>query len=105
MPRDHGNEEAAGDLLAAALGYAERGWPVFPVNGKAPLTEHGFKDATRDPEQIRAWWGQHPTAGVAVATGEASGLLVVDIDAQKGGARGWKACATSTARCQRHWRH
>ena len=84
------NDTAAGDLLAAALSYAERGWPVFPVNGKAPLTRHGFRDATRDPAQIRAWWTAHPAAGVAAATGEVSGLLVVDVDAQKGGGRTWK---------------
>ena len=76
--------------LAAALAYAERGWPVFPVSGKAPLTAHGFKDASVDAEQIRAWWQTHPTTGVAIATGAASGVLAVDIDAQKGGAGTWK---------------
>ena len=81
---------AAGSLLAAALAYAERGWPVFPVSGKAPLTAHGFKDASVDAEQIRAWWQTHPTTGVAIATGAASGVLAVDIDAQKGGAGTWK---------------
>jgi Bifunctional DNA primase/polymerase, N-terminal/Primase C terminal 1 (PriCT-1) len=78
------------ELLAAALAYVERGWPVFPVSGKTPLTEHGFHDASLDPEQIRVWWTAHPTAGVAVPTGEPSGLFVVDIDAQKGGATAWK---------------
>ena len=76
--------------FAAALAYAERGWPVFPVNGKAPLTTHGFKDASVDAEQIRAWWQTHQVAGVAIATGAASGVLAVDIDAQKGGAGTWK---------------
>jgi hypothetical protein len=77
-------------VLAAALTYANRGWPVFPVTGKAPLTEHGFKDATLDEEQILAWWQRHPAAGVAIATGAVSGVLVVDVDAQKGGAGTWK---------------
>jgi Bifunctional DNA primase/polymerase, N-terminal/Primase C terminal 1 (PriCT-1) len=88
--RKQDEETAAGDVLAAAAAYAERGWPVFPVNGKAPLTAHGFKDASVDAEQIRAWWQTHPTAGVAIATGAASGVLAVDVDAQKGGAGTWK---------------
>ena len=66
-------------LLEAALRYVELGYPVFPCapGGKAPLTEHGFQDATSDAEQIEAWWQEHPQANVGVPT---QGLLVVDID-------------------------
>jgi hypothetical protein len=84
------DKTAAGDVLAAALFYVARGWPVFPVNGKTPLTDHGFRDASTDPDRIRVWWKAHPEAGIGVATGAPSGLLVVDVDAQKGGARVWK---------------
>jgi hypothetical protein len=68
-----------GELLAAALHYAEMGYPVFPCapGGKSPLTEHGFHDATIDPEQIERWWTQHPSANIGIPT---QGLLVVDID-------------------------
>jgi prophage regulatory protein len=46
-------------VLVAALEYAGWGLPVFPCgDNKAPLTEHGFKDATTDPKQIREWWGK-----------------------------------------------
>ena len=47
-----------GDMLQAALRYAELGYPVFPCvpGGKAPLTPHGFQDATTDAGQIEAWW-------------------------------------------------
>lgn len=69
--------------LEHALELAERGIPVFPCRpNKAPLTDHGHKDATTDPERISALWNRHPDALVGVPTGEASGLLVVDVDPQ-----------------------
>lgn len=51
-----------------------------PTGRKAPRTEHGFKDATRDVETIRAWWRQWPDALIGVATGRASDLYVIDVD-------------------------
>ncbi len=68
-----------GELLTAALRYAELGYRVFPCapSGKAPLTEHGFHDATSDAEQIERWWAQHPSANIGIPT---EGLLVIDID-------------------------
>jgi len=82
------------------------GWPVFPIRPdnpacpaiadpgarcecKAPLTEHGFKDATTDPDVIRSWWRQWPDANLAVATG-APGPDVLDIDVKPDGS-GWAA--------------
>jgi hypothetical protein len=38
------------------------------------------KEATTDETQIRAWWQQHPEANIGIATGERSGLIVLDID-------------------------
>jgi len=67
-------------LLAAALAYAERGWPVFPCHAdKRPRTRHGFKDASCEAAAIEDWWRRWPTANVAIACG-AAGLLVVDVD-------------------------
>jgi replicative DNA helicase len=91
------------DLLAAALGYAARGWRVFPVHtptagggcscgsgdcdpknhGKHPvsrLVPHGCHDATTDEATIKRWWAAMPEANVAIATGSASGLWVLDLD-------------------------
>lgn len=66
-------------MLDSALKYAQSAYPVFPCipGTKKPMTEHGFKDASTDPEQIRRWWEQTPDANVAIAT---EGLLVVDVD-------------------------
>jgi hypothetical protein len=76
----------ANPLLRAALFYALRlGWPVFPLKPKAkePLTKHGFKDATTNEAQIRAWWAKWPNANVAIRTGEK--FWVLDVDPRHGG--------------------
>lgn len=70
-------------LIEAALGYAARGWAVFPLapGTKVPLKgSKGFRDATTDSNTIRQWWTQTPDANVAIATGQVSGLLVPDVD-------------------------
>lgn len=58
-------------MLAAALDYANRGWPVFPLRPgtKRPATEHGCHDATTDPAVLAKWWTANPTANVGIATG------------------------------------
>src|SRR5262245_10683653 len=89
------------DLLTAALSYASRGWPVFPVfwvesgqcgcgdincksPGKHPLIPKGFLNAMVDAEVIRAWWQKYPLANIGIATGQVSGLAVVDVDDRAG---------------------
>src|SRR5215831_16602775 len=68
--------------VEAALEYARHGMPVFPCNplDKKPLTPHGFKDATRDEAQIRAWCTQCPNAMIGAPTGPRIGMWVVDTD-------------------------
>jgi Bifunctional DNA primase/polymerase, N-terminal len=88
--------------IGQALAYATAGWPVSPcrpdVNPcpgpgrcacKAPLTGHGFRDATTDAAVIAAWWDRWPDANVAIATG-APGPDVLDVDVSSGGT-GWPA--------------
>ena len=85
------------DLSDAALGYANRGWRVFPLHGivngrctcgrrdcsspgKHPLVRRGLHEASNDLKQVSEWRHRWPLANVAIATGEASGFVVIDID-------------------------
>lgn len=70
-------------IFDAALAYARLGWPVFPVGqDKAPLTKHGFQDATTHEGLIEEWWRQYPQANVALGIPE--GLVVLDFDPRNG---------------------
>jgi hypothetical protein len=69
--------------VRAALAYAERfAFAVFPCSprGKTPLTDHGFKDATKDPERIRRLWAAQLNGNVGIATGAISDIAVLDVD-------------------------
>ena len=72
----------------AALSVAQ--WaPVFPCDKeKRPLVAGGFKAASKDLEQISAWWREFPHALIGVPTGAASGIFVVDLDGVAHGADG-----------------
>jgi Bifunctional DNA primase/polymerase, N-terminal len=69
----------------AALEYAARGLAVLPcaARGKRPLVEHGLHGATTDPELIREWWSQWPTANIGIRTGAGS-FHVLDVDGPEG---------------------
>ncbi|WP_424894442.1 bifunctional DNA primase/polymerase [Tepidimonas sp. HKU79] len=96
-------------MLEQALSYARIGWHIFPCWGveqdaggrwscacgndacKSPgkhpigaLVPAGQNNATTDEDTIRAWWGRHPQANIAVALA-ASGLCAVDVDPRNGG--------------------
>jgi hypothetical protein len=81
------SEKPTEHLMGAAIAYAERGVPVFPLTerGKTPLTIRGFKDATTDVSTVRAWWTRWPAANIGVPTGLDSTFDVVDIDPRHGG--------------------
>lgn len=71
--------------IRTALGVAQR-YPVFPCDpsSKRPLTAHGFKEASQEPEKVMWWWRRYPHALIGVPTGNASGLLAVDCDPKSG---------------------
>ena len=93
--------------LIAARVYVRNGWPVFVLGrSKRPvancpgctaadashdragcgcLTCHGFYAATTDPDRLAAMLAAVPRGLLAIRTGAASGLLVVDIDPRNGG--------------------
>ena len=71
-------------MLAAAIGWADRGMRVFPLQprSKVPFPgSRGCKDATQDEKKIRRWWTRYPDANIGIATG--NGLFVVDLDGQE----------------------
>lgn len=70
------------DLAQAALDYAARGIAVFPLvpRQKRPLVANGFKEASRDPDQVRRWWGRNAQSNVGIATGVLAGFWVLDLD-------------------------
>jgi len=80
-------------MLEHALSFAQRDPPiaVFPVlPGKAPLTTHGFKDATTGERPIRSWWTWKPDASIGA---RCDWFFVADFDFGKGGEHflaGWR---------------
>jgi hypothetical protein len=83
--------------LAAAIEYADIGWHVLPLHtpgpngcscgnpacssaGKHPRTPNGLQDATDELAILMNWWSRWPDANVGIATGEPSGIVVIDID-------------------------
>jgi hypothetical protein len=89
-------------LLDAALGYAARGIPIYPVHwpraltggaglacscrhgvacdrpAKHPLVRRGINDASTSPAQLERWWRRWPQANLGLATGIVFDALDVD---------------------------
>ena len=67
--------------LQAALWYAQQGLHVFALQPGSKIPHprsRGCKDATTDPDLLRAWWTEHPGSNVAIATGYL--VDVIDLD-------------------------
>ncbi len=92
------------ELREQAVHFAtEWQWPVLPLYGigpdgkcscgkagcsspgKHPATPNGLKDATRDPDTIRAWFDTDRPLNLGIATGREAGLAVLDVDERSGG--------------------
>ncbi len=70
-------------VVSAAIDYVERGWCVIPLasNGRSPLLDvaHVADGPASDSRQLAHWWQVWPYAAVGIATGRASGLVVVSV--------------------------
>ena len=93
-------------MMNHASSYAARGLHVFPLHwprdgvcscgrpdcsspAKHPLTPNGLRDATINTDRIRDWWTRWPDANIGIVTGQVSGIVVVDVDPDKGGLESW----------------
>jgi hypothetical protein len=78
--------------LHQALAFARDGWRVFPClpGQKIPATQHGYRDATTDQQQITEWFGGGRDWNLAVATG-APGPDVLDVDEHGEAGNGYAA--------------
>jgi hypothetical protein len=79
-------ETTLSDLGEAALRVVKAGWMVFPClpREKRPATRNGLLNATLSPDPIRKAWTMRPDLNVAIRTGQASNLVVLDVDGQVG---------------------
>lgn len=93
------------ELLAAAHGYRSRGWRVVQLHhitpegvcscrrgamcgrnsGKHPLDEKWQETPPLSAADVQALWDARPMANIGLATGEASGFWVLDVDPEGGG--------------------
>jgi hypothetical protein len=73
------------DLATAAIDYARRGLPVFPLipKTKRPACAHGKDDATVDLDRISAWWEANPRCNIGLRP--LRGYVVLDVDPRSGG--------------------
>jgi bifunctional DNA primase/polymerase-like protein len=97
------NTKAAGEMLAAALSYASRGWHVLPLHdvtsgacscakgascktpGKHPRLADWTTVASANDGTVTGWWKYWPDANVGILTGRRSNLIVLDVDPRHGG--------------------
>ena len=85
------NRNETASALAAAFTLAADGRAVFPMTfAKRPACAHGVHDASREPAVIRRLFAARGAALVAIATGTPSGIAVLDVDRQHGGAAWWR---------------
>jgi hypothetical protein len=94
--------EVASKLLRdSAIDLAKRGYQVFPLHttndgnctcskaacpspGKHPRIKAWKEKASSDPAIVDSFWAKFPDANIGIATGQKSGVVVLDIDGETG---------------------
>jgi hypothetical protein len=77
-----------GPFSLAAAGFLARGWSPIPLrpHDKRPLLPwepYRFRRPTA--EELALWRARWPEANIGIVTGTVSGLVVLDVDPEKGG--------------------
>lgn len=73
---------------ARAAAYLARGWSPIPLvpRGKRPLIAwEPYQHRPPLPSEVARWWARWPEANLGIVTGSVSGLIVLDVDPEKGG--------------------
>lgn len=85
------NIDAAPDAMAAALGYAARGWAIFPapVGTKKSHKKAAFSNGerwgqTKRPGVIKRDFRRWPDANIGLPCGRRNGIWVLEADTPKG---------------------
>ena len=72
--------------LDLALKYSRLGWQTFQLKARDKVPAVKWADvATVEENQLLGWWEFNPAANLGIATGKRSGIVVLDIDKDKGG--------------------
>lgn len=72
--------------LELALLYRQCGWSVIPqkAGSKKPLIKwKQYQTKCPSEAEIKLWWKEHPSAGIALVAGPTSGVFVVDVDGEE----------------------
>lgn len=73
-------------IITHVLQAIDQGWLVFPCRPreKRPAFKNSFRDATSSVGRLREYWKRNCEYNYGIATGEGSGIVVLDIDGREG---------------------
>ena len=82
--RHQGASRSEGRMLAEALGLHRRGFVLIPLKPRSedPLV---IQDSKPTVEEIKGWFAQEPELNIGIVTGALSGIVVVNVDEDRGG--------------------
>jgi putative DNA primase/helicase len=97
------------EKISMLMEFINRGLPIFPLwgvedgkcqckksdcdesrKGKHPIEMGGFHNASTDVNQIIDWFNKYPNCNWGMATGNKSGIIVIDVDVKNNGIANWK---------------